>query len=460
MSIFKTISPIDNKVYVEQELHTKKDIDEVIKKSICAQKLWQKISLEERKEYLQKFIDILVSQETKICEELTYQIGRPISHSVFEIRGFKQRADYLMQISQQSLKDFYPEKIDGFKRYIKKVPLGTVALLSPWNYPFLTSVNILIPALLAGNSVILKHSSQTPLVALRYKRAFEEANLPANLFLVLFLTHEDSNYLLAHKKIDGVFFTGSVKGGLEVQKSIKNKFIPYGLELGGKDSAYVKADANLEPTVENLVEGVYFNSGQSCCAVERIYVDEKIYDKFVAEFVKLTKKYVLGNPLNKDTSLGPMVKTSASNFVRKQIKEAIQKGAKSLIDESLFPLSKEGTPYLSPHVLVDVNHSMSLMKEESFGPVVGIMKVSSDNEAIKLMNDSKYGLTASIWTQDIKVARDISEEIEVGTVFVNRCDYLDPSLAWTGTKNSGVGVSLSTFVFNSVTRLKSMHFKL
>jgi acyl-CoA reductase-like NAD-dependent aldehyde dehydrogenase len=460
MSTFKTISPIDDSVYVEQNLHTTEDINVILANATKAQKLWQQVNLEQRKKYIQKFVDIIVSEEDEISKELTLQMGRPITQSPYEIKGFKQRADYMMEIAGKNLQNHYPKEIKGFERYIEKLPLGNVCILSPWNYPFLTSVNVLVPALLAGNSVILKHSAQTPLVALRYKNAFKEANLPDGLFSIVYLNHVDTSVLLNDKRVDGVFFTGSVKGGLAVQESIKDKFIPCGLELGGKDPAYVRADANLENTVENLVDGAFFNSGQSCCGIERIYVHEDLYDNFVSKFVEITKTYKLGNPLDENTNLGPMVKTSASNYVREQIKDAIKKGAKSLVDEKLFPASKKGTPYLSPHVIVDVNHTMSIMKDESFGPVVGIMKVSSDEEAITLMNDSEYGLTASIWSTNTNEAKQLASQIETGTVFLNRCDYLDPGLAWTGVKNTGRGVSLSAYVYDSVTRLKSIHFKL
>ena len=460
MSTFKTITPIDGSVYVEENLHGRNDINTVLEEAGTAQKSWQEVSLDKRKKYLQKFIDIIMSQENEISEELTLQMGRPITQSPYEVQGFKQRADYMMDIAEVNLKSHYPKEIDGYERYVEKLPLGNVCILSPWNYPFLTSVNVLIPSLLAGNSVILKHSAQTPLVALRYKKAFEEAGLPKGLFSILYLNHENTASLLADERVDGVFFTGSVNGGLAVQESIKDKFIPCGLELGGKDPAYVRSDANVNNAAENLVDGSFFNSGQSCCGIERIYVHEDVYDTFVEKFVEVTKTYKLGNPFDKDTNLGPMVKTSASDYVRNQIKEAVNKGAKSLVDESLFPQSKEGTPYLSPHVLVDVDHSMAVMKDESFGPVVGIMKVSSDDEAIKLMNDSEYGLTASIWSTNFDVAKKLSSKIETGTVFLNRCDYLDPGLAWTGVKNTGRGVSLSAFVYDSVTRLKSINFRM
>jgi len=460
MATFQTITPIDGSVYLEKPYHTPEEVEATLVKAGIAQKAWAALPLDERKKYIRTFIDVIVSWKDEIAEEIARQMGRPIRQSGFEVNGFQERAEYLLNIADASLEPYCPEEMAGFERCVEKEPLGIVAILSPWNYPFLTSVNVLIPALLAGNAVILKHSLQTPLVAERYAAALEEAGLPEGVFSVLHITHADTAEMLADERIAGVFFTGSVEGGHAVQEAVSNKFIPCGLELGGKDPAYVLPDANLEKTVSGLVEGSFFNSGQSCCGIERIYVHEDVYDEFVEKFTEETKQYKLGSPLDPETTIGPMVKTSASNFVRKQIKEAVEAGAKPLIDENLFPASKEGTPYLAPQVLVDVDHSMSVMRDESFGPVVGIMKVSGDEEAIELMNDSEYGLTASLWTRDKDHARKLSSQIETGTVYMNRCDYLDPALAWTGVKNTGRGVSLSPFVYDSVTRLKSIHFRL
>jgi acyl-CoA reductase-like NAD-dependent aldehyde dehydrogenase len=460
MATFQTITPIDGSVYLEKPYHTPEEVEATLIAAEVAQKAWVALPLEERKRYIRTFIDVIVSQKEAIAEEISRQMGRPLSQSGFEVNGFQERAEYLLKIADASLEAYCPEEMEGFERCIEKEPLGIVAILSPWNYPFLTSVNVLIPALLAGNAVILKHSLQTPLVAERYKSALEEAGLPEGVFSVLHIDHPETAVMLADERIAGVFFTGSVEGGHAVQEAVANKFIPCGLELGGKDPAYVRPDANLESTVPNLVDGSFFNSGQSCCGVERIYVHEEVYDAFVEQFAEETRRYKLGSPLDAETTIGPMVKTSASDFVRGQIKEAVAAGATPLIDESLFPASKEGTPYLAPQVLVDVDHSMSVMQEESFGPVVGIMKVSGDAEAIELMNDSEYGLTASLWTRDKDRARELSRQIETGTVYMNRCDYLDPALAWTGVKNTGRGVSLSPFVYDSVTRLKSIHFRL
>jgi acyl-CoA reductase-like NAD-dependent aldehyde dehydrogenase len=317
-----------------------------------------------------------------------------------------------------------------------------------------------VPAILAGNSVILKVSAQTPLVAERYAAAFRAAGLPDGVFQYLHCSHADTAAMIGDARIGFVAFTGSVAGGHAVQQAASQRFIATGLELGGKDPAYVRADAPMQGTIENLVDGVYFNTGQSCCAVERIYIHQDVYDEFVAGFVALTKQYKLGNPLDPEITLGPMVRAAAAEFVRDQINEAVSKGAQALIDPVLFPANQEGGPYLAPQALINVDHSMRVMTEESFGPVIGLMKVRDDEEAIRLMNDSVYGLTASIWTSDVEAALRIGDRIETGTCYMNRCDYLDPALAWTGVKDSGRGCTLSQLGFEPFTRPKSFHLRL
>jgi acyl-CoA reductase-like NAD-dependent aldehyde dehydrogenase len=316
-----------------------------------------------------------------------------------------------------------------------------------------------MPALLAGNSVILKHSAQTPLCAERLQQAFDAAGLPAGVFQHLHLNHADTEAVIRSPLINFVAFTGSVPGGEMVERAAAGRFIGVGLELGGKDPAYVRKDANLQHAIDTVTDGAMFNSGQSCCGIERVYVDAAIYDEFVAGVTALVAGYRLGRPNDADTNLGPMVKTAAADFARGQIDEAVGAGARALIDPAGFSADEKGTPYLAPQVLVDVDHSMRVMSEETFGPVMGIMSVSSDEEAIRLMNDSEFGLTAAIFTQDEAAAIAIGEQVQTGTWFMNRCDYLDPALAWTGVKNSGRGCTLSTVGFESLTRPKSFHLK-
>ncbi|MFN6202154.1 MAG: aldehyde dehydrogenase family protein, partial [Acidobacteriota bacterium] len=369
------------------------------------------------------------------------------------------RVQYMADIAEAELADIAVEPKEGFTRFIRQEPVGVVLVLAPWNYPWLASVNAVVPAILAGNSVVLKMAPQTPLVAERYAEAFRAAGLPEGVFQYLHLDHDQVAEVIGDARTGFVAFTGSVAGGHAVQRAAGQRFIATGLELGGKDPAYVRADAPFDATVENLVDGAMFNSGQSCCAVERIYVHRDLYDRFVEACVALTRQYRLGNPLDPATTLGPLVHTAAAEKVRQQIAAAVASGARALIDPAEFPAARPDSPYLAPQILVGVDHSMAIMTEETFGPVVGIMPVASDEEALRLMNDSHYGLTASVWTLDEEAALRIGDQLETGTVYMNRCDYLDPALAWVGVRDSGRGVTLSRRGFQPFTRLKSVHLR-
>jgi acyl-CoA reductase-like NAD-dependent aldehyde dehydrogenase len=456
----KVISPIDGSVYFECEMHTHKDIETALVSATNAQYEWVNVPISERKEYINKFIQAFENNINRISEELTRQMGRPISYSPFEARGTIERSNGMVDLAESSLADILVEEKEGFHRYIKREPLGVVFVVPAWNYPYLIAVNSIVPALLAGNAVLLRHSAQTPLVAERFAEAFENAGLPKGLFQYLHLSHGDTAKVIEDPRIDFVAFTGSVKGGYEIQKVAAKRFIGVGLELGGKDPAYVRSDVDLEFAVENLVDGAFFNSGQSCCGIERIYVHENVYDQFIDGYIELSKKYILGNPLDPKTTLGPVAKRSGADLVRQHIKEAVSAGARATIDETLFPEARPDSNYLAPQVLLDVDHRMQVMSEESFGPVVGIMKVKNDADAIGLMNDSPYGLTASIWTADEDKAIQIGDKINTGTWFMNRCDYLDPYLAWVGVKDSGRGCSLSRVGYEHLTRPKSYHLRI
>jgi acyl-CoA reductase-like NAD-dependent aldehyde dehydrogenase len=453
----KTITPIDNTVYVEREYHSDK-IEQTIDSSIKAHKEWANLEVNERVKLLKNFVEDFLSRKDLISEELSRQIGRPICQGVSELKGFKERADYMLSIAEKKLANINVTRDNNFKSFIKRKSLGIIFVIAPWNYPYLVAVNSIIPAMVAGNTVILKHSAQTPLCAEQLYQSAKKT-LPKDVFNYLHLNHEDGLKVVSDKRINFVSFTGSVKAGYAVQKATHSKFIDMTLELGGKDPAYARQDCDLEKTVENLVDGSFFNSGQSCCGIERIYVDEKIYNNFIELFVLKTYNYKLGNPLDKNTNLGPVVKLSAADFILKQMNNAIYKGAKKMIDENKFNFPKEHKNYLIPQVLTDVNHDMTFMTEETFGPCVGIMKVKDDNEAIKLMNDSPYGLTASVWTKDLEVAEKIGNQIHTGTFYMNRCDYLDPALSWTGVNETGKGCSLSEIAYEKLTTPKSFHLR-
>jgi acyl-CoA reductase-like NAD-dependent aldehyde dehydrogenase len=390
--------------------------------------------------------------------ELAWQMGRPVRYGG-EFGPVKERADYMAGIAENALANIEIESSAAFKRFIVREPLGVAMVIAPWNYPYLTAINTIVPALIAGNALLLKHATQTLLVGERLQQAADKSDLPRGLFCNLALDHQVTETLLGAGAVDFVNFTGSVGGGKAIERAAAGSFTGLGLELGGKDPAYVCDDADVTRAVETLVDGAMYNSGQCCCGIERIYVAEKHFDAFVAQAVALTNAYTLGNPLDPETTLGPMAQTRFADLVRAQTQEALHSGARALIDLKRFPADGVGTPYLAPQILVDVNHGMRVMREESFGPVVGIMKVKGDEEAVALMNNSDYGLTASIWTGDVARAQTIGAQIQTGTVFMNRCDYLDPALCWTGCKDTGRGGSLSVIGFHNLTRPKSYHLR-
>lgn len=458
MATLTCTSPVDGSIFATRETHSSDDVKALLAKARGAQKDWAKRSISERSAIVLKMLDALEAKNDDITVEIAHMMGRPVRYGG-EIGGVKERAGYMATIAEDALAPMMIEDSDAFHRFIAHEPVGVVFVVAPWNYPYLTAVNCIAPALIAGNAVMLKHATQTLLAGERFAEAFKEAGLPDGLFNTLYLTHADTSALIAAKSFDFINFTGSVNGGREMEKAAAGTFTGIGLELGGKDPGYVRADADLDAAVDTLLDGAMFNSGQCCCGIERIYVHEKLFDEFVAKAKALVDAYKLGNPLLSDTTLGPMANIRFADEVRTQIKEAVAAGATALIDPALFPADTGKTAYLAPQILVGVDHSMRVMRDESFGPVVGIMKVSSDEEAIALMNDSDFGLTASLWTKDADAAEKIGRELETGTVFMNRCDYLDPALCWTGCKETGRGASLSALGYQSVTRPKSYHLK-
>lgn len=453
----RIVSPVDGRVYAERKPATPAEIDAAVSKARYARLAWGEVTVTERAMIVGHFVDALLTMNDEIVPELAWQMGRPVRYGG-EKRGVEERARYMIGIAQEALAPVEKTGKEGFTRYITREPLGTVLVIAPWNYPYLTAVNSIVPGLMAGNAVILKHASQTLLAGERFAMAAAQAGLPDGLFQNLVLGHEDTETLIGSGVIDHIQFTGSVEGGRRIEKAAAGTFATLGLELGGKDPAYVRADADLGPTVENLVDGSFFNSGQSCCGVERIYVHDAVYGDFVERFVESAKGWTLGNPLDPETVVGPMARPQFADHVRAQTLEALRKGATAHLNAS-HDLDEESSPYLAPEVLTNVNHQMAVMREESFGPVVGIMKVASDEEAITLMNDSPYGLTASIWTADIDAAARIGARVETGTVFANRCDYLDPALVWTGVKDTGKGGALSEIGYANLTQPKSYHLK-
>ncbi|MBX3530077.1 MAG: aldehyde dehydrogenase family protein [Rhizobiaceae bacterium] len=454
----KLKSPVDGSIYVERPVASDREVNAAVERARAAQVDWARLPVAKRSEYVLKMLDALLAMNDEIVPEIAWQMGRPVRWGG-EKGGVEERSRYMVSIAEEALKPMPASNPkDGFRRYVKHDPLGVVMVIAPWNYPYLTAVNTIVPALISGSAVILKHAAQTLLVGERFAKAFEIAGLPKGVFQNVVLNHAQTEALLASGKIDHCNFTGSVAGGRAIEKAAAGTFMTLGLELGGKDPAYVLPDAKMDHAIANLAEGAFYNSGQCCCGIERIYVHEKVYDQFVEGFVAETKNWVLGNPFEQATTMGPMAQARFADFIREQKAEALRKGAKAHMNGK-DERDKAGSPYLPAEVLTDVNHQMSVMREESFGPIVGIMKVRNDEEAIALMNDSPYGLTASVWTSDIEHAVAIGDRVETGTVFMNRCDYLDPALVWTGVKDTGKGAGLSRIGYEQLTRPKSYHLR-
>ncbi|RJG14869.1 aldehyde dehydrogenase family protein [Massilia cavernae] len=454
-----TISPIDGRIVVRRECASPAAITQVLTRARAAQPEWKRMPLAQRAALVGRAVDALVANKEAIARELTLQMGRPIRYAGGEVDGFENRARHMIAIAQESLADVVPTAATGFVRFIRREALGVVLVVAPWNYPLLTAVNAIVPALLAGNTVLLKHSAQTPLVAERLAEAFAQAGLPPGVFQIIQTTHDDTCRMIASPEVDFVCFTGSVAGGVAVEKAAAGRFIGVGLELGACDPAYVRADADIAHAVDSLVDGAFFNSGQSCCGIQRLYVHQSVYGEFIERAAALARQYVLGDPLDPATTLGPLVRTSAAAEVRSVVADAIGKGAHGLVDPRAFGLDNGATAYMAPQILTGVDHGMRIMADECFGPVCGVMPVASDEQAIALMNDSQYGLSAALYTRDAAAAVRIGEQVDTGTLFMNRCDYLDPALAWTGIKNSGRGATLSSIGFEHLTRPKSFHLK-
>ncbi|HEX8379220.1 MAG TPA: aldehyde dehydrogenase family protein [Allosphingosinicella sp.] len=448
------LSPVDGREYARRPLAADAEIEHALEDARRAQREWARVPLEERCAIVLRFLAAMEALNPRIVPEIAWQMGRPVRYGG-ELRSLAERVRAMAALAPEALAPL----VAGPGRSVARVPAGLVLVIAPWNYPFLTAANTIVPALLAGNAVLLKHAAQTPLAGERFAEALGAAGLPEGVFANLFLSHEQTGRLLGSGGVDHATFTGSVEGGRAVERAAAGSFTTLTLELGGKDPAYVREDADVAAAVEGLVDGSFFNSGQSCCGVERIYVHESVWRPFLDGFVEAASAYRLGDPLDPETSLGPMASALGAEQARRQVRQAIEGGAVAHIPSQLFPADPGAGPYLMPQVLTGVDHGMALMREETFGPAVGIMAVKDDEEAVRLMNDSAYGLTASVWSRDIEAAEALAARVEAGTVFANRCDYLDPLLAWTGFKDSGRGASLGRFGFEAVTRPKSLHLR-
>ncbi len=455
MTTITCISPIDGSVYATRDCLTHDAALDAIARARAAQKAWAARPLQERIDIVMGVIDQIEQSQERMTLELAHQMGRPVRYGG-EFGGFKERASHMGRIAVESLAPKVIEDSDKALRKIAFEPHGVVFVVAPWNYPYMTANNTIAPALIAGNAVILKHASQTILVGEHLAEAYRAAGVPEDVFQNIVLDHDTTAQLISENAFDFINFTGSVGGGQAMERAAAGTFTGVATELGGKDPGYVRADADLDAAVDGLMDGAMFNAGQCCCGIERIYVHESLYDAFVQKAVTWVNALTLGNPLEQATTLGPMANVRFAKEVRAQIDEAVAAGATAHIAKMQ---ADDGGAYLTPQVLTGVTHEMRVMRDESFGPVVGIMPVRDDEEAIALMNDSIFGLTAAIFTRDAEAAEAIGARLETGTVFMNRADYLDPALCWTGCKQTGRGAGLSELGYHALTRPKSYHLK-
>ena len=457
--MFETVSPVDGRVWNRGEMIDAGGISQVAARARAAGKAWRNTPLPERLAALEKFPPAFAALRDAVAETIVWQVGRPARFAGGEADGVQERCAHMLAIAEGALADQSFADRAGFTRFIRREPRGVVLVVAPWNYPYLTAMNAIFPALAAGNAVVLKHSRQTAKCANVIAAALDRAGLPANLFQHFQAGHDAVERGVARGDFDFVAFTGSVAGGRKMERAAAGRFIGMNLELGGKDAAYVRADADLDFAARELADGAFFNSGQCCCGIERIYIHESRFADFAEKLAAAARTLKLGRPDEAETTLGPLVSAGAAEKVRGQIAAAVGSGAAPMLDEADFPKAKDGGAYMAPQILRGLNHGMEFMREETFGPAVGLMPAADDADAIAKINDSRYGLTASVWTRDEAAALRIGDAAETGVFFMNRCDYLDPALPWTGVKDTGRGASLSHLGYEALTRPKSFHLR-
>ena len=452
----KILNPATEEVIRELQEDDKISVEQKYEKLRAAQPSWKKFPLKERIKILQRFSELLEKNLEQNALTLTREVGKPLQQSRNEINGGIARIKWLTGNAEKYLSDEIMKVEEGLEERISYEPLGVVCNISAWNYPYLVGINVFVPALLAGNAVLYKPSELAVLTGLAIEDLLQQSGLPENVFLVA-IGAKEIGQLLLEFPFDGYFFTGSYKTGKYIYEKVAPKMVPCQCELGGKDPLYVTDDiADIKTVAAATADGAFYNNGQSCCSVERIYVHEKNYDRFVEEFVNEVKSYKVGLPLDDNIFIGPLTRKEQLNTIEQQVRDATEKGAQ--VKTGGKKIEGKGY-YFEPTVLTDVDHTMSVMKDESFGPVIGIMKVKNDQEAVKLMQDTEYGLTASVYSENKQRAEEILEQINAGTGYWNCCDRVSAALPWGGRKHSGIGVTLSHAGLRAFTRPKAYHLK-
>lgn len=452
----KIINPATEEVIRELGEDSKQRVEEKFQLLRSAQPGWNNIPLTERVKILQNFSMLLKENTEHLAITLTSEVGKPLQQSRNEVNGAIARIAWLTENAEKYLSDETMKEENGLEEKISYEPLGVICNISAWNYPYLVGVNVFVAALLAGNAVMYKPSEYATLTGLEIENLLRQAGLPENVFHIA-VGAKAVGELLLELPFDGYFFTGSNKTGKYIYEKVAPKMVPCQCELGGKDPLYVADDIlEIKAVAAATADGAFYNNGQSCCSVERMYVHEKIYDTFVDEFIKEVTSWKIGLPTEEKIYIGPLSRKEQIVFLEQQVKDALQKGAS--LETGGKSLKRKGY-FFEPTVVTGANHSMSIMKEESFGPVIGIMKVKNDEEAIQLMQDTDYGLTASVYSSNQDRAEKILKQINAGTGYWNCCDRVSAALPWSGRKNSGIGVTLSHAGLRAFTKPKAYHLK-
>lgn len=455
---FDVITPVDGSIYLTRSFATESEIAAAVEKAKSAQRQWRRVPLADRMALCQKAVDILVSRSDELGQEVAWQIGRPLHVAAAEISsGYQNRARHFISLAESALADAPCTGTDGVTRFVRHEPLGVVLSIIAWNYPFATASIASLYPVVAGNAVIIKHSPQCPLAAERIVDAFEEAGLPPGTVQALHTSNGDTARLIGSGDIQHVEFIGSNSVGQAVVAAGSTAMVSYALELGGKDPGYVMPDADIDATAAAMAFGFSDNAGQSCCSLERVYVHDKVYDLFIEALREHAGKITLGHPIDENCDIGPVVSTGAASRIRAQVDDAVRKGGQLLLPENRFDIARPGTAYVEPQVVFNADHGMDIATVETFGPLLSVTRVTSDNDAVAMMNDSPYGLTASIWTNDVDAAMRIGERVESGTWLMNRCDHSDIHLPWGGRKTSGLGYVGADLGYLRVTQPRGYH---
>jgi len=458
MATLRVDDPFTGELACEVPLAEWDEISRALERARAGAALAAALPLDTRKELVERAVQVMESRADAIAPAISRMMGKPLAQAAGELRTLASRARTMLELADRGLAPIDPGGDDGIVRRIEKVPLGVVLDLPAWNYPLLTAVNVVMPAVLAGNAVVVKHSPRSPSCGPMFADAFREAGADPRIVQSLDCTHELTERMVGDPRVDHVVFTGSVHGGTRISQAAAGRFLQIGYELGGNDPAYVAADADLARAVDGLVDGAMYNAGQSCCAVERAYVHASHYAAFVEGARELAEKYVLGNPLAPDTTLGPIAQPQHPAELEALVDDAVQRGARRVTGGKRTSVGGRGR-FFQPTVVCDVPSDAQLMGVEQFGPILAVQRVTSDEEALARMNESVFGLTASVWTADRARAERFGAALRFGTVFMNRCDFGDPRLPWSGVGQSGRGHSMSVLGFDTLTRTRSLHFR-